>query len=317
MEKISGYRSKHKGEKYMCRRALKYFTLLAVAIPVAATSQNSQPQARLSAAEIVDRNVAARGGQQAWQSVESMTMSGKMEAGGNRRAALPSQNPQDPQAAPAARPVEQAQLPFVMELKRPKKMRVELQYKGQTAIQVFDGANGWKLRPFLNRIDVEPYTEEEIKTASFQSELDGPLVNYAAKGTKVELAGMEKVDDNDTFKLKLTTKEGHVFHVWIDATTFLEAKIEGTPRRLDGRYHPVEIYYRDYRPVGSLKIPYVLETKVLSTLAAGGGRGMDVATEKIIFEKVEVNSRLNDLLFTRAQLDTVAGVRSPRTVPAK
>ena len=42
-------------------------------------------------------------------------------------------------------------LPFIMELKRPRKMRFELQFKGQTAVQVFDGANGWKLRPFLNR----------------------------------------------------------------------------------------------------------------------------------------------------------------------
>ena len=38
-----------------------------------------------------------------------------------------------------------------MELKRPRKMRFELQFNGQTAVQVFDGANGWKLRSFLNR----------------------------------------------------------------------------------------------------------------------------------------------------------------------
>jgi hypothetical protein len=31
------------------------------------------------------------------------------------------------------------------------------------------------------------------------------------------------------------------------AQSFLETKIEGQPRRLDGVYHPVEIYYRDYR----------------------------------------------------------------------
>jgi len=204
-----------------------------------------------------------------------------------------------------------------MELKRPKKMRVELQYKGQTAIQIFDGTNGWKLRPFLNRMDVEPYTAEEIKIATYQSELDGPLMNYAAKGTRVELAGMEKVDNNDTFKLRLTTKEGHAFYVWIDVKTFLETKIEGAPRRLDGRYHPVEVYYRDYRSVGSLKMPYMLETKVLSTPSVGAGRRMDVAAEKIVFEKIEVNPKLNDLLFTKAQLDAVAGVRPPKTVAAK
>jgi hypothetical protein len=304
--------------KSMCRRALNYFTFLAFAIPVAATCQNAQPQAKLTAAEIVNRNVAARGGQQAWQAVDSLTMTGKMDAGGNRRATLPQAGPHDPHAAvPVARPVEQVQLPFVMELKRPKKMRVELQYKGQTAIQVFDGTSGWKLRPFLNRIDVEPYTAEELKTASFQSELDGPLVNYAAKGTKVELAGTEKVDNNQTYKLKLTTKEGRVIHVWIDCTTFLEAKMEGTPRRLDGRYHPVEIYYRDYRAVGSLKIPYLLETRVFNLPSSAGARRMDIPVEKIVLDKVEVNPRLNDLLFTKVQLDTAAGVRPAKAVAAR
>src|SRR5256885_11503101 len=29
---------------------------------------------------------------------------------------------------------------------------------------------------------------------------------------------------------------------------------EGRPRRLDGVYHPVEVYYRDYRPVSGLQI---------------------------------------------------------------
>jgi len=64
-----------------------------------------------------------------------------------------------------------------------------------------------KLRPFLNRREVEAYTADEMKVASMQADLDGPLVDYAAKGTKVELAGMEKVEDRDTYKLTLTMKE--------------------------------------------------------------------------------------------------------------
>jgi hypothetical protein len=68
------------------------------------------------------------------------------------------------------------------------------------------------------------------------------LVDYAAKGTRIDLDGIEKVDGRDAYKLKLTLKNGEAMHVWIDAETFLEAKIEGTPRRLDGKYHPVEVY---------------------------------------------------------------------------
>ena len=110
------------------------------------------------------------------------------------------------------------------------------------------------MRSFLNRTDYEPYTADETKSASEQADLDGPLVDYAAKGTVVELAGMGKVNGRDNYRLKLTLKSGYSFHVWIDAQTFLESKIEGTPRRLDGEYHPVEIYMTDYRSTNGLMI---------------------------------------------------------------
>jgi len=139
-----------------------------------------------------------------------------------------------------------------------------------------------------------------MKSASMQADLDGPLVDYAAKGTKIELAGVEKVEDRDTYKLKLTMNNGQSIHVWIDAQSFLEAKIEGQPRRLDGAYHPVEVYYRDYRPVNGLQIPYVLETRVLPLANKSPKmRETPVPTEKIVIEKVAVNPKLDESLFSK------------------
>jgi len=68
-------------------------------------------------------------------------------------------------------------------MKRPGKSRVEIEFAGKTAVQVYDGTNGWKLRPYLNRNDVEPFTAEEAKSEAGKT-LDGPLVDYAAKGTR-------------------------------------------------------------------------------------------------------------------------------------
>src|SRR5205807_2593908 len=84
----------------------------------------------------------------AWRAVQTLSLAGKLGAGGNRRAAVQVPVPDQKanrQSLPS-RPTEEAQLPFVMELKRPRKMRFELQFNGQTAVQVFDGANGWKRR---------------------------------------------------------------------------------------------------------------------------------------------------------------------------
>jgi outer membrane lipoprotein-sorting protein len=246
---------------------------------------------KLSAADIASRNVSARGGLQAWRAVQALSMTGKVEAGGNNRPALPMPGPKSGPAMPPRRPAEQVQLPFTMQLKRPRKMRLEIQFNGETAVQVYDGANGWKLRPFLNRHEVETYTPEELKAAALQADLDGPLVDYAAKGTKIELEGMEKAEDRDTYKLKLTLKGGQVQHVWVDAQTFLETKIEGTPRRLDGKYHNVATYMRDYRTVDGLVVPFVMET------AVDGVR----QTEKIQIESVVIGPKLDDSRFAKLQ----------------
>ena len=289
----------------MFRKSLVICIFPAFAISLAAAEDLSPSRATLSAAVIVDKNVAARGGLQAWRAVQTMSLAGKLGAGGNQRATLPAPvlGGKSSQPVVPPRPAEEVQLPFVMELQRPRKMRFELQFNGQTALQVFDGANGWKLRPFLNRRVVEPYTEDEMKMASMQADLDGPLVDYAAKGSQIELAGMEKVEDRDTYKLKLTMKNGGVIHVWIDAQTFLEAKIEGQPRRLDGTDHPVEIYFRDYRPVNGLQIPFVLETKVLPVAkTALGLKDPPVPAEQTIIDRVVVNPKLDESLFSKPEI---------------
>jgi hypothetical protein len=273
---------------------------LGFAVCCAQATDTSQTRPALSAAQIVEKNVAARGGLQAWRGVEALSMSGRMDAGGNNRPTLPVPGQKISQKVPAPqRPAEQVQLPFTIELKRPRKVRVELQFNGQTALQVFDGAHGWKLRPFLNRREVESYTAEELKSASSEAPLDGFLVDYAAKGTKVELDGLEKVGDRDTYKLKVTLNNGQAIHLWIDAATFLETRLEGTPRRLDGKYHPVDIYYKDFRQTNGLMIPYLLETVVEDLPGVKDQRSM---VERIIVEKVVVNPKLDESLFAKPQI---------------
>jgi len=270
-------------------------------------------QAHFSAAEVITKNVAARGGLEAWRAVQTMSVSGKMGVGGNQRATLhvPTQGQvtvvtrKTDQPPLPSRRLEEVYLPFLMERERPRKMRFELQFAGQTALQVYDGVNGWKLRPYLNRLEVEPYTADEMKAASMQSELDGPLIDYAAKGIRIESDGVEKVEGRDTYKLKLTLKNGGVTHVWVDAQTFLETKIEGQPRRLDGIYHPVEVYYRDYRNVNGLEIPFVLETRVVPvTKTAMGLRDTPVPPERTLIEKVVINPGFDAGVFSKPAIPT-------------
>jgi hypothetical protein len=227
---------------------------------------------RLSVAQVIERNVAARGGLVAWRSVTSISMAGQLDAGGKANA----------------------RLPFVIKLKRPHKSRVEISFRDQTALQVYDGSQGWKLRPFLGRTEVEPYTAAEAKSASGWDELDGALIDHAAKGTKVELLGTDTVEGHDAYKLLLTFKNGAQRNLWVDASTFLELKIDGEPRKLDGKVHKVAIFYRTFGTENGLTTPRQLETVVEGFKQT---RRMDIA-------RVAVNEVMPDTLFQKPQQAT-------------
>jgi outer membrane lipoprotein-sorting protein len=242
---------------------ITFSPVVGVTAPVATAAP--APPAALSASDIAARDIEAKGGLAAWRAVHTLSFSGKMDAGGKQHT----------------------QLPFVLEMKRPGKNRVEIEFEKDKAVQVYDGTKGWKLRPFLGRREVEPFSADESKAASMDSDLDGPLVDYAAKGTKVDLEGVEKVEGQDAYKLKLTMKDGHVRHLWVDTQTFLEVKIEGVPRRMDGKMRPVEIYYRDYKNVNGLMVPFVIETTVQGVKQS----------HKMTIESVVVNPKMDNSLF--------------------
>ncbi len=100
---------------------------------------------------------------------------------------------------------------------------------------------------------------------------------------------METVEGRKTYKLQVTTADGASRHLWIDASSFLEVKIDGEPRKLDGRPHKVTVFYRDFKAVGGLKIPHTLETVVEGVKAS----------RKISIKNVAVNPRLDDTLFAK------------------
>jgi outer membrane lipoprotein-sorting protein len=294
----------------LSKRCVLLSLLISLGFPIALLGADSKPApARLTAAQIVEKHIAARGGQQAWRAVQTMSWTGELDAGtgdSGARSAMYVKNSwgrrgRPGHAAPAAAEGDaqgkeevqkQIQLPFVLEVKRPGKSRVEIQFAGKTAVQVYDGKNGWKLRPFLNRNDVEPFTPDEAKSQAGKWDLDGPLLDYAAKGTKVALEEVEPVEGRDAYKLRLTMKDGTVQHIWIDAQSFLDVKVEGIPRRMDGRMRTVWVYQRDFRPVQGVMIPFVLET------AVDGYSN----THKMVIDKVTLNPKLDDALFAKPRV---------------
>jgi hypothetical protein len=239
----------------------------------------------MTAEQIVERNVAARGGLAAWKAVQTMSWVGKMGAGGRTYAAV------SPKGHLEQKEHAEVELPFKLYYKRPMKSRLELVFDGQSAVQTFDGANGWKLRPYLGRSDWEPFKAEELKQAMQEPGIDGFLIDHAAKGARVDNAGTDTIEDHAAYKLKVTRKDGQVRYVWVDAQSFLDIKTDGEPRRLDGRMHAVAVFLRNYQHDGNLMIPHLQETVV---------EGIP-NSEKVTLEGVTLNPHLDDTLFSKGK----------------
>ena len=262
----------------------------AVANASFAANEPKLRPASVSVTQIVERNAAARGGLEAWHKITALTMTGKMDAGRARVV-----NPADYQPGhkrPLNVPGSEAdrgtlvQLPFVMDFKRPRKSRVEIDFQGQKAIQIYDGTKGYKLRPFLNRTDWQPFSAEEIKVAAQQQELDGALMDYATKGTHIDVEGVAPIEGHDAYRLRLKFKDGQEEHLWVDATSYLEVRIDSA-RTVGARSRPIRTYLRDYRSVNGVKIPYVTETQT-------EGRP---DPERIMVESASVNPPMDDARF--------------------
>jgi hypothetical protein len=226
------------------------------------------PEHGLSADQIVEKNVAARGGVDAWRKVQTMVWVGRVDS-----ANAPAQD-----------------LPFVLALKRPNKTRFEITVYNQKAVRVFDGRDGWKLSPSSTGSgQLRPYTMDELKSARDEQVIDGMLIDREAKGVDVTLDGIDKIDGHDAYRLGVKLPSGVTRHVWIDAQTFLDVKYDRQARGPRGQPVTVEVSYSNYRNIDGLQIPLTIES------AAGESGNRD----RLLIDKVSLNPPLDDAMFAR------------------
>ncbi len=148
-----------------------------------------------TADELIAKHVAALGGMDKIKGINSMVMKTTIEVMGNEAEGTTT-------------------------LLTGKGFRAEANIMGNQMVQVVTDKGGWAINP-MGGGNAEPMPEEQYKAAKDQLDIAGPLVNYAAKGNKVELLGREKVGSVEAYKLKLTTTDGSDATLYLDPTTFL------------------------------------------------------------------------------------------------
>src|SRR3954469_9360272 len=141
---------------------------LLVALALTAPGLKAQETKQMTVDQLVAKNIEAKGGAEALHALQVVKLAGK---------SLVNQG--------------QLELGYSETKKRPGAVRIEYSLQGMTAVQAYDGQDGWKISPFQGRKDPEKMSTDDTKSLIEEAEVDGPLVDWKEKGSKVEYLGTE------------------------------------------------------------------------------------------------------------------------------
>jgi outer membrane lipoprotein-sorting protein len=213
-----------------------------------------------TADEIVANNLAARGGLAKIKAIQTIKETGQLAA-------------------------QAMQASLTITAKRPNMMRQDVSIMGMSMVRSFDGTTAWMMQSGGQTGTPPPapvvVPEPDASQIRDQANFDGPLVDYKAQGTTVDLVGTETLNGRKVYHLKLTTKDQHVIHCYIDTETNLEARIVN-----EVQGGSIEQQLSDYREVDGLKFPFLVRTM----------QGGNVIAELQI-TKVELNQAVDDSIF--------------------
>ena len=181
--------------------------------------------------ELVNKNIQAKGGMDKMKAIKTVRMTGKIEG-------------------PSLPPGRVSQ-----ENMRPKLVRETFSIQGMTAVQAYDGSTGWQIQPFGGRKDPELMGEDTVRDLLLDSDFDGPLVDYAEKGNKIEYLGHDLVDGDDALRLRVTLKNGDIIYYYLDPDTYLEIRKE-IRQFVRGSVRERVVDVGSYKPVNGVMYPF-------------------------------------------------------------
>ena len=236
---------------------------LAVALVAPAAFTQEMPATAPTLDELVAKNIEAKGGAQAVHALQSLKRTGTLLVNEGK-----------------------IRLAYTQTKKRPLEVRTEATLQGMTAVQAFDGKDGWQISPFQGRKDPERMSADDVKALMEDAEMDGPLVDWKEKGSTIEYVGREDVDGTNAYKIKVTRKNGDINFVYLDPDHFLEIRIL-TQRVQQGALVETETDLGDYEKINGVFVP---------TSVDAGGKG-DADKQKIVIDKAEGNQAVDDAVF--------------------
>ncbi|MBB3840176.1 hypothetical protein FHS57_004189 [Runella defluvii] len=162
-------------------------------------------------------------------------------------------------------------------------MRNDIQVMGQSIVVAIDGDKGWTINP-MQGSDPVALPDEQVKATASQLDLSG-MANIKESGAVAELMGKETLDGNETFKVKLTSKDGTIMTHYIDTKTYLTAKTS-IKVTVSGQSVEVDTKMSNYKVVDGISFPHTTE---ISNPQAGA-----IVTT---ITKLELNPTIDESIF--------------------
>lgn len=204
------------------------------------------PPAALAAEPTLDQVLAgyakARGGEAAWQKVQSLTMSGSFSSFSHRK-------------------------PFTFNAMRPGYYYFESESLRGRMVHAVDADGPWWIMPAIGEPlwskRIQPPHKPLIARAGL---FEPPLLGAVAKGHAVKLLGAGDIDGMPTVDLEVTlaTGEKEIWH--LDPKTYLEVAIDATTFDFTQSGGPIaeRTYFEDFRTAGGIVLPYRVQKEYLA-----------------------------------------------------
>ncbi len=160
------------------------------------------------------------------------------------------------------------EVPMTVKFARPGAFRIDIDLQGLAMILAYDGETAWNVSPMQGITLPTPLPAETAAGAAILADfLWGMLANRDANGLEVTLAGIDKVDRDETYRLDLTTAEGESRILQVGGEDFLERQFafDGAFLGSAGR---IEVTLADYLDVGGLQVPGTIRIAVDGQVAA-------------------------------------------------
>lgn len=156
--------------------------------------------------------------------------------------------------------------------------RSDFSFNGLTSYQIISKDSGFNFSPFNGMAAAERMTDADVKLASDELDLEGPLVNYQAKGHTIDLMENEDIDGVDAIQLRANLKNGKTIYYFIDPDTYYIIRSTAKGVSNGQEFSSTSNYYNFKKTKEDILFPYTVDN--------------------VTYDTIEINVPLDDKLFS-------------------